>query len=215
MALSWDYEDVPGLVAQLSPPAAPDAAERALRRIYRAYGRELSRNPCQKAEQVRQELKALERALDGLSPRATNVLCAALDDRLFLPWPYDQAQAVINPCRDNVPVTRLEPAVRLRALRKAMDEALKDMPKDLRSGHKGNVSDATYKALHVLCLHYCCVHAEPYPSWDASAQETRHRGALDFAISCLNAWYAPDMLGWWADDLIRGLIHFRRKNYGQ
>ena len=185
MALSWDYEDVPRLVARLSPPASPQEAERALRKVYRGFTAELyrERHESQPTKDVGRELIALQKALAGLSPRATNVLCGALDDRLFLPFPYEQAQAVINPCRDDVPVTRLAPAVILHALKKALDEAIATLPK-LSKGSPGTISRATKRAVEILCRLYCKVHEERHlPPDDPDA--------LAFAWACLRAWAAP------------------------
>jgi hypothetical protein len=218
MGLHWDPDDARQLVAQLAPPTAPAAQEHAasvLKRIYRALARELyqEQDESQKNEQVRQELEALRRALEGLSGRATNILCNALDDRLFLPPPLDKAQAVINPCRGDIPVTKLEPAVRLHALKRALDNVLENMPKDLRPGRPGVVSDVTYKALHTLSTLYCGTHDVPFPNWNSQEKITRNQEPLDFAISCLRAWGALED-GLWADELIRGLIHYRRKKQG-
>jgi hypothetical protein len=71
MGLSWDYEDTERLVAQLSPPAGPDEAERALRQICRGYADELyrERHESQTTKQIRRELTAPHKALDGLSAR--------------------------------------------------------------------------------------------------------------------------------------------------
>jgi hypothetical protein len=159
MALGWDYEDAPRLVRELSPPASPQEAERILRRICRGFSRELWReqHESQLTSEIRDELTALRRALDGLSPRAHTVLCDALGDRLFLPFPYEQAQAVINPCRAGVPATRESPAVRLRSVRVAVDIALDGLP-ELPRGAPGTISSATKRAIVVLCRVYCHLH---------------------------------------------------------
>jgi hypothetical protein len=213
MALSWDYEDIPRLVGQLSPPVSPQDGERALKRIFSGFARELGReqHERQPTSQVRQELGALRKALDSLSRRADTVLCDALNDRLFLPFPYEQAQAVINPCRHGVPATRLSGAVRLRAIRLAIDSALEDMPRR-RPGHPGKVSDATRRAIHVLCLVYCHCHSVPYPTWDFFAEEVRDPASLDFAFSCLRAWYTPGIEDLEPRHVIRSLRNYSGRN---
>jgi hypothetical protein len=216
MGLSWDYEDVDCLVARLSPPVSPQEAERALRRVFRGFGRELyrERHESQPAKQTRQELEALRKALNGLSPRAANVLCDAVDDQPFLPFPYEQAQAVINPCRVGVPAARLSGALRLRAFRLALDNALEDMPRR-RSGHPGKVKDATRRAIHVLCLVYCHCHRAPHPTWDFCAEEVRNPESLKFAFSCLRAWDTPDIDDLAPGDVIRSLHNYSGRNSPQ
>jgi hypothetical protein len=213
MALSWDYEDAERLVAQLSSPARPHGAELALKRVYRGFASELSRErrEGQPAKQVRQELEALRKALDGLSPRAQTALCDALDDELFLPHPYDQAQAVINPCRQGVPATRLSAPTRLRAVRLALDNALETLP-HRRAGHPGKVSDATRRAIHVLCVVYCRCHGVPYPSWDFFKEKVRNPAALEFALDCLRAWWVPGVEGLAPEDVARSLHNNRVRN---
>jgi hypothetical protein len=213
MALSWDYQDAERLVVQLSPPVCPQDAERALRRIYRAFAQELFREQREgaPAKQVRRELEALHKALGGLSPRAETALCDVLDDKLFLPHPYDQAQAVVNPCRRGVPATRLAPHIRLRALRLALDSVLEDLPRR-RAGHPGKVSDATRRAMHVLCVLYCRCHAVAYPTWDFFEEEVRNPAALEFAFECLRAWHAPGIEDLGPDDVVRSLHNNRGGN---
>jgi hypothetical protein len=102
---------------------------------------------------------------------------------LFLPFPYDQAQAVINPCRDDVPATRLAPAVRLRAIREAVKRALATMP-TLPVRSPGTISRATRRAVVIVCRVYGRAHQEPQSPLDNPA-------ALAFAWECLRAWRAP------------------------
>jgi hypothetical protein len=213
MALSWDYEDADRLVAQLSPPACPQEAERALRRIYRGFAQELFREQRegQPAKQVRRELEALRKALHGLSPRAETALCDALDDKLFLPHPYDQAQAIINPCRKGVPATRLDAHTRLRAIRLALDSVLETLPQR-RAGHPGKVSDATRRAIHVLCVVYCRCHTVDYPTWDSFEEKVRNPAPLEFAFECLRAWYTPGIENLDPADVARSLHNNRVRN---
>jgi hypothetical protein len=81
MALSWDYEDTERLVARLSPPASPKDAERALKRVFQGFARELyrERHESQPTRLIRKELQALHKALAGLSPRTATVLRAELE----------------------------------------------------------------------------------------------------------------------------------------
>jgi hypothetical protein len=213
MALSWDYEDTPRLVARLSPPASRQEAERALRRIFDGFWRELyrERNESQSTKQVRKELATLQKALDKLSPRTANVLRAAVEKGPFLPYPYHQAQLVINPCSSGVPWTSLSGEVLLRTMRLAIEHALDDMPQ-LRRGHPGKVSDATRRVLHVLCLVYGRCHGAPYPTWDFFAEEIRNPAALEFALDCLRAWWTPGIEDLEPEDVIRSLNNYSGHN---
>jgi hypothetical protein len=196
-------------VARLSPPASPQEAERALRRVFRGFARELhrERHESQPTKQVKKELRAVQKALSGLSPRATNVLSAELDEGPFLPHPYHKAQLVVNPCSSGVPWTRLSGAVALRMMRLATERVLADAPQ-LRPGHPGNVSKATRRAIDVLCRVYCHCHAAPYPKWDFFAEEVRNPAALEFALSCLRAWYTPNTENLEPQDVIRSLHNY-------
>jgi hypothetical protein len=216
MTLSWDYQDAERLVAQLSPPAWPQDAELALRRVYGAFARELNREQRegQPAKQVRRELEALRKALGGLSPRAETALSDALDDKLFLPHPYDRAQAIINPYRHGVPATRLSPQIRLRAIRLALDSVLETLPKR-RAGHPGKVSDATQRAIHVLCVVYCRCHGVAYPTWDFFEEKVRSPAALEFAFECLRAWYTPGIENLAPADVARSLRNIRGRNQSE
>jgi hypothetical protein len=206
MALSWDHEDAERLVARLSPPASPQEAERALRRIFNGFARELfrERHESQTTKKVRKELESLKKALSSLSPRTMTVLCDALDQGPFLPHPYQQAQLVINPCCSEVPRTRLSGAVALRTMRTAVDRVLLDVP-NLRPGHPGKASDATRRAMKVLSLVYCRCHGVPQPTWDFFAEEVRNSAAIDFAFECLIAWYTPGIEDLEPKDVIRSL----------
>jgi hypothetical protein len=213
MALSWDYEDAERLVARLSPPAPEQEAERALRRIFDGFARELyrERHESQPTKQVKKELRALQKALSSLSPRAANVLSAELDEGPFLPHSYHQAQLVINPCSSGVPWTCLSGAVALRMMRLATERALADTPQ-LRPGNPGTVSKATRRAIHVLCRVYCHCHAVPYPKWDFFAEEVRNPAALEFASSCIRAWYTPNIENLEPKDVIRSLHDYSGQN---
>jgi hypothetical protein len=213
MALSWDYEDTPRLVGQLFPPATPQEAERALRRVYKGFAHELwrERHESQPAKQVRQELETLRKTLNHLSRRAAAVLCGALDEGPFLPHPYHEAQLVIDPCRSDVPAAQLSGPLMLRTMRLAIERAAEDMP-HRRPGHPGKVSDATRRAIHVLCLVYCRCHGVPYPTWDFFAEEIRNPGSLDFAFSCLRAWYTPGIENLEPRDVIRSLHNYSGRN---
>jgi hypothetical protein len=213
MALSWDYEDAERLVARLSPLASPKDAELALRRIFHGFGRELhrERNESQRTKQVRKELATLQKALDELSPRTANVLRAELEKGPFLPYPYHQAQLVINPCSSGVPWTSLSGEVLLRTMRLAIEHALEDMPQ-LRRGHPGKVSDATRRALHVLCLVYGRCHGAPYPTWDFFDEEVRNRAGLEFALDCLRVWWTPGIEDLEPEDVIRSLNNYSGHN---
>jgi hypothetical protein len=103
---------------------------------------------------------------------------------------------VIDPCLSGVPWTHLPGAVLLRIM---------SLAPPLRSGHPGKVSDATRRAIHVLCLVYCRCHHAPYPTWDFFAEEVRNPAALDFAFICLRAWWTPGIEGLEPKDVIRSL----------
>ena len=213
MALSWDYEDAERVVARLTPPAPPKEAERALRRIFDGFARELYReqHESQPTKQVKKELRALQKVLSRLSPRAANLLSVELDEGPFLPHPYHQAQLVINPSSSGLPWTRLSGAVALRMMRLATERVIVDAPQ-LRPGHPGNVSKATRRAIHVLCRVYCHCHAAPYPKWDFFAEEVRNPAALEFALSCLRAWYTPNIENLEPKDVIRSLRDYSGQN---
>jgi hypothetical protein len=93
MALLWWFGDRVRLVRNLAPPMAGPAAERALERIYLAYGRQLyrERHGREPAGQARRELAALHKALSGLSPRAVDALQAAVAQE-----PRVQAARLLN-----------------------------------------------------------------------------------------------------------------------
>jgi hypothetical protein len=216
MVLSWDYEDVPRLVGQLSPPASPQAAERILHQIYRGFGRELWReqHESQSAKQTRRELEAVRKALGGLSPRAEAALCGALDERPSLPHPYDHAQLMVNACRSGVPAAHASGPLLLRAMRLATDRVLEDMP-NRRAGHPGKVSDATRRAIHVLCGVYCRCHTVDYPTWDFFEEKVRSPAALEFAFECLRAWYTPGIENLDPADVARSLRNNRGRNQSE
>jgi hypothetical protein len=113
MALLWWFGDRIRLVRNLAPPMAGPAAERALERIYQAYGRQLYRehHGREPAGQARRELAALQKALSGLSPRAVNALQAALAQE-----PRVQAAPLLN-----MRVVR-------HLMRLTTDRAMTDMP---------------------------------------------------------------------------------------
>ena len=91
---------------------------------------------------------------------------------------------------------------------------LADAPQ-LRPGHPGNVSKATRRAIDVLCRVYCHCHAAPYPKWDFFAEEVRNPAALEFALSCLRAWYTPNTENLEPQDVIRSLHNYsdRKRTY--
>ena len=76
MALLWWRGDRVRLVRNLAPPMAGPAAERALERIYQAYGRQLYRehHGLEPAGQARRELAALQKALSGSKPSGSGRL---------------------------------------------------------------------------------------------------------------------------------------------
>jgi hypothetical protein len=201
------------IVARLSPPAPSQEAERVLRRVFDAFGRELYReqHESQPTKQVKKELKALQKVLSSLSPRAANVLSAELEEGPFLAHPYHQAQLVISPCSPGVPWTRLSGAVVLRMVRLATERVLSNTPQ-LRPGHPGNVSKATRRAIHVLCRVYCHWHAEPYPKWDFFAEEVRNSAALEFALSCLRDWDTLNIDNLEPKDVVRSLHNYSGQN---
>jgi hypothetical protein len=213
MALSWDYEDAERLVARLAPPASPKDAERALKRVYHGFARELyrERHESQPTKQARKELLALQKALARLSPRTVTLLRAEIEKGPFMPYPYNHAQLLINPCLPGVPWIHLPGAMLLRTITLATDHALEGMP-PLRSGHPGTVSDATRRAIHGLCLAYCRCHHAPYPKWDFFAEEVRNPAALDFAFSCLRAWWTPGIENLEPRDVVRSLHNNSGRN---
>jgi hypothetical protein len=219
MALSWDYDDAERLVARLSPPVSPKDAERVLKRVFNGFARELyrERHESQPAKQVKKELEALQRALSSLSPRTANVLRAELKKGPFMPYPYHRGRLVIDPCFPGVPSWPWLPneglpgEVLLRMMRLAIERALKDMPQ-LRAGHPGKLSDATRRALHVLCLVYSRCHGIPYPTWDFFAEDVRNPAGLDFSFDCLRAWRTPEIEGLQPKDVVRSLHNYSGQN---
>jgi hypothetical protein len=190
--LSWDHEDTPRLVGQLSPPASQQAAERVLRRVYEGYSRELYREryESQMTKQVKKELRALQKALAGLSPRTADVLRAELKKGPFMPHPYHQGRLVIDPRLSGVPWLPwlsdegVPGEILLRMTRLAVERVLQDVP-ELKQRRPGTVSRATRRALECLCSVYCYCHNAPRRT------KSRNPEALEFAVDCLRAWYAP------------------------
>jgi hypothetical protein len=213
MTLSWDYEDAERLAGQLSPPASPQEAERVLRRIYKGFAHELWReqHESQPTKQVRQELEALRKALDGLSRRATDVLCNALDEGPFLPHPYHEAQLVISPCQSDVPAAQFSGPVMLRMMRLAIERAAEDLP-HRRPGHPGKVSDATRRAIKVLCLLYCSCHRVPPPTYYFGVDDIRNSAPFEFAMECLRAWHAPAIAEDEQPAVVRSLHNYSGRN---
>ena len=175
MALLWWRGDRVRLVRNLAPPMAGPAAERALERIYQAYGRQLYRehHGLEPAGQVRRELVALQKALSGLSHRAVDALQAAVARE-----PRVQAAGPLN----------------MRVVRHLMllttERAMTAMP--LRPYERPPaVGGATLHAIHLLCVVYCRAHGVPYPTWNFGLGKPYSRRPIAFAFRCLRAWHAP------------------------
>jgi hypothetical protein len=175
MALLWWFGDRVRLVRNLAPPMAGPAAERALERIYQAYGRQLyrERHGREPARQARRELAALHKALSGLSPRAVNALQAAVAQE-----PRVQAARLLNM------------RVALHLMRLATERAMTDMPL-CPYERPPDVGVATLHAIHLLCVLYCRAHGVPYPTWNFGLDRPYNRRPIAFAFRCLRAWHAP------------------------
>jgi hypothetical protein len=138
MALLWWSGDRVRLVRNLAPPMAGPTAERALERIYQAYGRQLYRehHGREPAGQARRELAALQKALSGLNLRAVDALQAAVAQ-----------EPRVQPARLNMRVVR-------HLMRRTTARAMTDMPLHPYE-RPPDVGSATLHAIHLLCVLYC------------------------------------------------------------
>jgi len=180
--LLWVSGNRDRLVRNLAPPLTAPAADRALERIFRAYGRQIYRehHGREPTRQVRRELAALQKALSGLSHRAVDAL--------------QQAAA-------QEPRVRKAGALNMRVMRHLLhlttERAMRDMP--LRPYERPpDLGEATLHVIHLLCAVYCRAHGVPYPTWNFGLNQPYSRRPIAFAFRCLRAWHAPG-----ADDLPR------------
>jgi hypothetical protein len=175
MALLWWFDDRVRLVRNLAPPMAAASAERALDRIYLAYGRQLYRehHGREPAGQTRRELATLQNALSRLSHRTLDAL---------------QEAATKEPRAQDARFRNVRAARFLMLL--VAERAMTDMP--LRPYERPpDVGAATLHAIHLLCKVYCKAHGVPYPTWNFALDEPYSRRPVAFAFRCLRAWHAP------------------------
>ena len=184
---------------------SPEAAEAALRKIYRRAARaQYSEMRMDDMRKTRQQLAALEKALSGLGLRAEEALTAALesgplDD--FMPHPYRKVRVLIdNPTQLDSPAWKMSGPLLLLMLKRASARATVEIQKLPTS--PSVLSDATRQAVRNLVDLFCADdrRPRPYPSRE-NPGAVKHNDALVFAYQCLAAWGDPDMLEVSADEL--------------